>query len=118
MGKRVARPATALTLEHDSGTEALFNCGQNSVLAKLAHAAQHLELELAPEHRCIGEHAVARFGKTGEAPSDHVAHAFGNSQFGDRLRVADPSPFAAVQTARLDQVTEHFLDEERVALGL
>src|SRR5262249_26788988 len=65
----------------------------------------------------LAEHAVQRLGEAREPPPEHLADAFRNAHFGNRS-VAYPAALAASERARLDQVTQGLLDEERIPLGL
>ncbi len=70
---------------------------------------EHVEVRLAADHRGDGEHLERRLAEPREPAAGDLAHAVGHA------RVQRDAPPRA---ARVREVAQDLLDEERVALGL
>src|SRR5215470_5623864 len=73
-----------------------------------AYARERVEIELAPEHGCAHEHAIAGIGKSAEATADHILHAPRNRELEGGL----------LQPPLRLQQAHYLAHEKRVALAL
>ena len=80
--------------------------------------SEQLQVEVATDHRRQGQCALGGFAESHHPAPDHFADAVGE---GDLSEGAFGRPVARrvlVERAGLDQVSEHLVHEERVAVGL
>src|SRR5262249_26250944 len=97
--------------------ERLFEGRLHFGIGPLDHPAQDAKLELLAEHGGLGERVVARWCQTVEPAPDDLADAFGQAELLDGS-LENPAALALEELARLDQVTQHLAEEERIAFGL
>ena len=95
-----------------------FQAGDDLLLGQLHHALQRLEAELAADHRGHGQHLVGPRAQPRQPLADHVAQALGDAACQGLLPDPAQRPSRLSDETLLDQVAQHLLDEQRVALGL
>jgi hypothetical protein len=66
-------------LGHEARGDRLVEPFEQRVVGDTPDAGEHIEVELAPEHRGEHQEAAALLGKVGEPPGDDVANAPGMS---------------------------------------
>jgi hypothetical protein len=87
-------------------------------LGEFDHRQQQIEVEVTPDHRGCAEGGAGVRSQALHPPADHLAHAFGQTKFGD---VADQAPAPALllhQRPGLRQMAQQLSGEERVARRL
>ena len=114
VGERVPVGAARHLADH-ARAAGLLDRRDHVVGRKVRDPLDHLEVELAAEHRPQRQHSLRRLGEVGESPRDHVAHALGQTH---PLRQRCGGVAGIGGSACLGQVARELDDEERVALGL
>ena len=113
--ERVRRAVRLLGLDDELRVARLLERGDQLVLLDRRRRQEHVERALPAEHRRGRERGAARVREPGEAPREHLLHALGHADLVRRER-RRPAPAALEHDPALDQVAEHLLDEERVAV--
>ena len=101
-------------LPEEPGAHGVVQRLEDALLVEVGHRVEHVETELAADHRGRGEHPVRGLGESGEALGDDPAHSTGNAEPVE-LRPGDPLAILLVDVAVLCEVAQRLADEERVS---
>ena len=110
MQKRVA-PGHARLFDDPSGGRVVEEVEQ-VVLGVAGDLDEHVEVEVAPDHRGSAERAPGSFRQVVDPPADHLFHTVGHAEGLER------EPTFRVRGADLGDVAADLADEERVSLRL
>ncbi len=112
MAEQVA-PGLLVRLHQQHGDERLVERGQELVLAEHDHALEQRRVDVTADHGGDTQELRGRRIEPSEPERDHLLDALGQPEPLELGGAGAPDLYSG-----LDQVPDHLLDEERVALGL
>ena len=109
--------APALDRRDQPGPFRLLEPVDQLVLARARDRLEQRDVEDAPDERGRREELAGLVAQPFQPPADHQPHGLGNVELRD-VDVGAPVTLRVEQAALLEQVLEHLLDEEGVAVAL
>jgi hypothetical protein len=105
-------------LEHQPRFHRFVEHAEQGVVVQVGDVAEYTDVELDAENGRQPQHIVRGVPETGQAATDHLAHALGHAGGGE-VGGHDPRAFVGLERgAGFGQVAERLADEERVAVRL
>ena len=98
----------------DAGVDDVEQC----ILVAVNHSSEDLDVEVAPDHRRLGEHPAHLLTEAVHPLSHHLADALGQALLVEVLAGDPTAGLVLVDEAGLAQVAEQFGGEEGISLGL
>ncbi|MBW3652910.1 MAG: glycosyltransferase [Actinobacteria bacterium] len=102
-------------LGQQTGLDRLLERLEQRVALEVGDPLEHVQLEVAPDHRGHRQDARDRLGQSRDAAPDHLLDARGDAHLGKQAR-ASGRPAAGLEHARLGQVADGLL--EAVDMGV
>ena len=110
---RNVRSTTAGPFPRKPGAHRVVQRLEQAFLVEVGNRVEHVETELAADHRGRGKRSVRGLGEPGETLGDDPAHPAGNAESLEP-RTGDPLAVLLVDVAVLREMAQHLTDEERV----
>jgi hypothetical protein len=97
-------------------THAFVDGVEEAIFRQVAERFEDLDIELATDDRGEAECPITRFAQAREPPADDLLDPFGQAE-GRRALAASGPLLKRGERAGFREMSEHFADEERIALG-